>query len=85
MQLLQDRGAIVDYSDPHVPTFPKMRKYQFDLDSVALSPEILQQYDCLLIATDHDSFDYQMIQDNSDIIVDTRGRYKMGTANVVKA
>ncbi len=85
MQLLDDRGAIVDYSDPHVSAFPKMRKYQFDLTTVKLDPDILKQFDCVLIATDHDAFDYQMIQDYSDIVVDTRGRYKMGTPNVVKA
>ncbi len=85
MQLLQDRGAVVDYSDPHVPTFPKMRKYQFDLSSIEISQESLTQYDCILIATDHDDFDYQLIQDNSDIIVDTRGRYAKSIANVVKA
>lgn len=85
MQLLHDQGAIVDYSDPHVPVFPKMRKYQFDLSSVNISKDTLPQYDCILIATDHDNFDYQMIQKYSKIIVDTRGRYKMNVDNVIKA
>ncbi len=85
MQLLHDRGAVVDYSDPYVPSFPKMRKYQFDLVSVDISENVLHQYDCVLIATDHDVFDYQLIQKNSDLIVDTRGRYKTQMENVVKA
>ncbi len=85
MQLLQDRGAIVEYSDPHVPSFPKMRKYTFELSSIEISAENLKAYDCVLIATDHDAFDYEMIQENSSIVVDTRGRYQKGTSNVVKA
>ena len=85
MALLNDRGATVDYSDPHVPVFPKMRKYQFEQSSVNLSPDSLKEYDCILIATDHDDFDYQMLQEHSNIIVDTRGRYKMSVANVIKA
>ena len=85
MQLLQDRGAMIAYSDPHVPNFPKMRKYSFALNSIEISKDSLSQYDCVLIATDHDDFDYQLIQQCSDVIVDTRGRYKMSVANVVKA
>ncbi|RLA02422.1 MAG: UDP-N-acetyl-D-glucosamine dehydrogenase, partial [Gammaproteobacteria bacterium] len=85
MQLLQDRGADVDYSDPHLPAFPKMRKYKFDLTSVDINQQSLAEYDCVLIATDHDDFDYQLIQQCSSIIVDTRGRYKKSLSNVVKA
>ena len=85
MQLLQDKGAIIDYSDPHVPSFPKMRKYAFELSSVELTQASLAEYDCILIATDHDLFDYQLIQQNSAIVVDTRGRYRTKFDNVVKA
>ncbi|PCJ50980.1 MAG: UDP-N-acetyl-D-glucosamine dehydrogenase [Gammaproteobacteria bacterium] len=85
MQLLQARGALVSYSDPHVPHFPKMRKYHFDLSSVDISESMLKEYDCILIATDHDDFDYQLIQQAADIVVDTRGRYKMGLEKVFKA
>jgi UDP-N-acetyl-D-glucosamine dehydrogenase len=85
IQLLTKKGAIINYSDPYIPSFPKMRNYSFDLNSVGINPEILSQFDCVLIATDHDIFDYEMIQKNSQLIVDTRGRYRDNYQNVIKA
>jgi len=75
MEMLEEKGAIVDYSDPHVPSFPKLRAHHFDLDSVALTAESIADYDAVLLATDHDSFDYQMIRENARIVIDTRGKY----------
>jgi UDP-N-acetyl-D-glucosamine dehydrogenase len=85
MELLQRRGARVEYHDPHVPVFPKMREHRFDLKSVALGAETLRGYDVVLLATDHDAFDYELIRKNSRLIVDTRGRFLEPAANVVKA
>jgi UDP-N-acetyl-D-glucosamine dehydrogenase len=85
MELLTARGASVDYSDPHVPTFPKMRKHHFDLRSVPLTPEGIEGYDLVLLATNHDKFDYPMIQKHARLIVDTRGVYLKPAENVVKA
>ncbi|MGY0217563.1 nucleotide sugar dehydrogenase [Endozoicomonadaceae bacterium StTr2] len=85
MEKLIDKGASVDYSDPHVPVFPKMRDHHFDLESIDLSPETVSNYDCVLLATDHDNFDYKMIAKNSGLIVDTRGKYLEPAANIVKS
>jgi len=85
MELLTAKGASVDYSDPHVPTFPKMRKYHFDLRSVPLTPEGIAGYDLVLLATNHDKFDYPMIQKHARLIGDTRGVYLKPAENVVKA
>jgi len=85
MSLLQAKGARVAYSDPHVPRFPKMRRYAFDLTSEELTPEGLASYDLVLLATDHDRFDYEMIERHARLIVDTRGRYLGHRKNVVKA
>ncbi|MET0528351.1 MAG: nucleotide sugar dehydrogenase [Microvirga sp.] len=85
MSLLQAKGAQIAYSDPHVPTFPKMRRYAFDLVSVDLTAEELASYDLVLLATDHDRFDYETIERHAKLIVDTRGRYLGARANVVKA
>lgn len=85
MQILQDRGATVSYSDPHVPTFPPMRKYSFDLSSVDLTPENLASYDCVLVATNHDAFDYEVIKAHACLIVDTRGVFKEPDAKVVQS
>ena len=85
MELLAGRGAQVHYSDPHVPVFPKMRKHHFDLKSVPLTPETITSYDLVLLATNHDSFDYALIQKHGKLIVDTRGVYLEPAANVVRA
>jgi len=85
MELLVRQGAIVDYSDPHVPVFPKMREYRFDLKSVDLTPENIASYDVLLLATNHDAFDYRVIQNHAKLVVDTRGVYPKGGPNIVKA
>ncbi|MDH5716979.1 MAG: nucleotide sugar dehydrogenase [Spirochaetia bacterium] len=85
MEILRDKGAVVSYSDPHVLVFPKMREHQFDLKSENLTPEKIKQYDCVLLATDHDDFDYDMIQTNAKIIIDTRGKYSAKLPNVIKS
>jgi UDP-N-acetyl-D-glucosamine dehydrogenase len=85
MELLEAKGASVEYSDPHVPVFKKMRRYSFDLSSVALTADTIAEYDLVLLATDHDRFDYDLIQAHSKVIVDTRGRYSKALPNVVKA
>lgn len=85
MEKLRDLGAEVAYSDPHIPIFPKMREHHFELASVALTPENLSSYDCVLLATDHDKFDYDLIKTSAALIVDSRGRYLTTTHHIVKA
>jgi len=85
MEKLQALGAEIAYSDPHIPQFPKMREHSFDLASVALSPSSLATYDCVLIATDHDAFDYSMIQKHARLVVDSRGRFLDPAPNITKA
>ncbi|PYF01700.1 UDP-N-acetyl-D-glucosamine dehydrogenase [Rhodopseudomonas faecalis] len=85
MEKLRDLGAAVDYSDPHLPVFPKLREHRFDLKSVDPTPEALQSYDCVLLATDHDRFDYDVIKNNSKLIIDSRGRYLEPAPHIIKA
>ena len=85
MELLRDWGADVAYSDPWVPTFPRMRKHKFDLTSVDLTPETLASYDAAVLLTNHSDFDYAMIQKHSAVVVDTRGKYRDDFDNVVRA
>ena len=85
MQLLREKGAVIEYSDPYVPTFPNMRKYEFDLRSVDLTKDVVGSYDCVLLATDHDSFDYGMLENTAKLLVDTRGRYKEPRENIIRA
>ena len=85
MEVLRDKGAEVAYSDPHVPVFPKMREHHFNLSSVPLTAESIASYDVLLLATSHNAFDFDLIQKNAKLIVDTRGVYLNHFPNVVKA
>ncbi len=85
MEKIRDEGAILHYSDPHVPVFPKMREHSFELSSVELTPTSIASYDCVVLTTDHDKFDYDMIQKHAKLVVDTRGKYRKVYSNVVKA
>jgi UDP-N-acetyl-D-glucosamine dehydrogenase len=85
MELLAARGAIIDYSDPHVPTIPKLRRHSFKLRSVMPTPEHLATYDVVVLVTDHDAFEYPVILEHASLIVDSRGVYRDPSPKVVKA
>jgi UDP-N-acetyl-D-glucosamine dehydrogenase len=85
MEILVRKGANVEYSDPHVPVFPKMRAHHFNLESKPLTASTLIEYDAVILATDHDKFDYDLILKNSQLIIDSRGKYLGNHSNVVKA
>jgi len=75
MEKLQELGAEVAYSDPHVPALGRMRRFDFGLESTPLNEDALKAFDCVLIATDHDDFDYELIRRRSPLVIDARGRY----------
>ncbi len=77
MALLQAKGALVSYSDPHVPLFPAMRAHHFDLHSVPLNAAVLSESDCVVLTTAHNAFDYAFIAKHAQLIVDTRGAFKL--------
>jgi UDP-N-acetyl-D-glucosamine dehydrogenase len=85
MEILRAKGAALSYSDPHVPVFPKMREHRFDLQSTPLTPDSLAACDLVLIATDHNAFDYDLVQKHAKLIVDTRGVYQERRPNVIKS
>lgn len=85
MELVEAKGGIVAYSDPHVPVFPKMREYSFELSSEVLSAENIASFDAVVLATDHDRFDYELIKQHAKLIVDSRGKYRVPAENVIKA
>ena len=85
MEILRAKGAVVSYSDPHVPVFPAMREHRFDLASVALTAESIAACDVVLLATAHSAFDYALIARHAPLIVDTRGVYPERMPNVVHA
>jgi UDP-N-acetyl-D-glucosamine dehydrogenase len=87
LELLTERGALIDYNDPYFPALFKMRHYDFsDKRSVDLTPANLARYDCVLIATDHTSYDYAAIVRDATLVVDTRNatrRVQQGREKVV--
>lgn len=85
MELIRAAGAELSYSDPHVPVFPQMREHSFNLSSVTLTAERLADADAVVIATDHQKFDYAHIKAHAQLIIDSRGVYRDGADHIVKA
>jgi len=84
IDILFDKGAIVNYSDPYFESIPNTRKYNIQLNSRSLNAETLKEMDLILLATDHDNFDYDLIMKHSKMIIDTRGRFQK-SEKVIKA
>jgi UDP-N-acetyl-D-glucosamine dehydrogenase len=73
MKLLLEKRALVAYNDPHITRLPSMRHYpQLSMCSQELTSGYLESQDCVLIVTDHSSYDWNWIAKNSTLIVDTR-------------
>ncbi len=72
IKILEKNKAKVDYSDPFIPSIPKLRNYNFDKRSIKINKRSLKKYDALILVTDHDKFNYEMISKNSKMIIDTR-------------
>jgi UDP-N-acetyl-D-glucosamine dehydrogenase len=70
LELLQKQGAEVSYNDPYIPLIGKGRKYNLQMKSAPV--DRLGEYDCVLIITDHSSYDYLSIVNESQLVVDSR-------------
>ena len=79
IEKLQDLGARVDYNDPHIARTHRMRRHDLQMSSVEFTAESLRGYDCVLVATHHAAYDWQMIADNAPLIIDTRGALRQVT------
>ncbi len=90
MSLLEKRGAEVDYHDPHVPEIGPTREHAeyTGRKSVGIDARALQNYHAVLLAADHDAFDYGLIATHARLIVDTRNAFAQRgftAPNIVKA
>jgi UDP-N-acetyl-D-glucosamine dehydrogenase len=74
IELLREKGAVVAYNDPYFPTVGRGRHYDLNMTSAPLDK--LAQYDAVVIVTDHSSYDYKAIVEQSQLIVDTRNATK---------
>jgi UDP-N-acetyl-D-glucosamine dehydrogenase len=73
MKLLEEKGAVLSYSDPYVPV---LNEGGFSLESSELTPELLEEVDCIVITTAHSSVDYSAVVDSGTPVVDTRNALK---------
>jgi UDP-N-acetyl-D-glucosamine dehydrogenase len=74
IELLQKEGAEVSYNDPFFDYVGRGRKYNLEMKNTSL--ENLGQYDCVVIVTDHSSYDYAAIVEQSNLVIDTRNATK---------
>lgn len=80
MALLRQRGAAVEYHDPHVPS---LELESGDMVSVELTADRLARADLVLIATDHSSVDYDLVGRHASVVVDPRNVMKSAEKAVV--
>ena len=73
---LSDLGGEVSFSDPYVKEFIFDKKSNKQKNSIDLNKRSISSYDLIIILTDHDNFDYELILKESKLIIDTRGRFK---------
>ncbi len=72
MELLEEKEAVTDYNDPYIPQIKPTRKYKQFVGKKSVALKKINQYDCVVILTDHTSYDFKAIANESKIIVDTR-------------
>lgn len=83
IKILEKERAIVDYSDPFFPKIPKLRNFNFkDRKSIKLNSKNINKYDAIILVTDHDKFNYDFIEKNSKLIIDTRHIFNKKSKNV---
>jgi UDP-N-acetyl-D-glucosamine dehydrogenase len=73
IELFEELGAKVRYSDPHVPHPPKMREHDLrHHSSLTITPQSLETFDAVVVATDHAAFDWNLIAEHARLVIDTR-------------
>ena len=81
---LINMGANISYSDPYFPIYPGQNKIGISLKCTELSIKNIASQDCVILLTDHDIFDYEIIEKHSKLIIDTRGRFN-SSEKIIKA
>jgi UDP-N-acetyl-D-glucosamine dehydrogenase len=73
MRLLKDKGALLSYNDPLVPT---LRLGSAVLKSVETTPAEIARHDCVIILTDHSVYDFRKLVGAAKLVIDTRNSTK---------
>jgi len=69
MKILADKGALLSYTDPYIPT---VREEGLEFESVPLEAARMKAVDCVVILTAHREIDYDLVVRTAPLIVDTR-------------
>lgn len=88
IEILSKKGARVDYNDPLISELWPMRHYDYDIKSVELTAENINEYDAVLISTAHSIYDWDFIVENARLVIDTRnatGKVKNNRHKIHKA
>ena len=86
MELLEEKEAVTDYNDPYIPQIKPTRKYKQFVGKKSVALKKINQYDCVVILTDHTSYDFKTIANESKVIVDTRNACgKIKSNKIIKA
>lgn len=75
--LLKENIGKIQWSDPHINNILLTSKFGYNKKKIVINPKNLKYFDIVLLMTDHDKFDYDMIYRNSKAIIDCRGRYSV--------
>ena len=82
IRLLREQGAIVEYSDPHVPATWPGRAHNLDMRSVPITADTLSRYDAVIIATAHKAFDWEAVASHARLVIDTRNAMRPYAADM---
>ncbi len=82
--LKQKKNFSISYSDPYIKKIPKLRDYNFsNMRSVKINSNELKKYDAVVLVTDHQKFNYRLIEKNSKLIIDARHKFNKKLDKVV--
>ena len=82
IEILRKQQAKIAYYDPYVPKLYKNKKNNYSLKSIKLNKNSLIKYDAVVIITDHDNINYEVIKKNSKLLFDCRGRLNVPNSNI---
>jgi len=81
INLLREKGARVQYHDPHIP---HIDEDGLEMSSVTDVMQAVGEADCVVIITNHSTYDYPAIQQQAALVVDTRNAIGAGFPNVYR-
>ncbi len=84
MDIFSKKKVSFEYHDPYIDVIPRLRNYNFKKKSIILSKKNIEKFDIILIITDHDKVNYNLILKYAKKIIDTRGKYyKLNSDKVI--